>query len=108
MHCEWMDEQPDFKKVVKLEGRKIGTIHAFTKLDYSKAAMDSDNFKDMTAASISLITSALTGYGCGWEYDRPVTMENVNSLPENVFNAFAKAVNEFENKNKITEEISKN
>lgn len=108
MHCEWKDKQPGFKKEVKLNGEKIATIHALTKSDYAKISDKSNGFKNLVEANIWFIYYSLNGHDCGWNFDREVTYENIGLLPDDEFNAIAKAINNFEEQNKVEDDLVKN
>ena len=107
--CEWIDKRPDFKKDVKLEaGTKIGTIHALTKSDYSIIYSKSNGYKNLVEVIMWKIIRSLTGHGCKWELDKELSYETLSIVPQDIYIAFARAIDDFEKQNEVDEDIVKN
>lgn len=119
-HCEWLDEQPSFYKDVIVDGQKIATIHALTKLDMSEIRRKADTKTEMAKdGKIYFITNpeklelarmfaSLNGEKSGWEFDRDITEDNLSKLPEIYYNAINEAILQLENQNLVTDGIAKN
>jgi len=110
-----MDEQPNFIKEVKINGKKIATVKALSRNDRAEIEEKSTtkelkngeivvkfNFQKMQLVRMKC---ALSGKG-SWEFDRDITIENIGLLPENYFNAIDQAIQEMDSFNK--EDIEKN
>ena len=118
IHCEWRSTQPDFMKDVICDGVKIARIHALTKKDYAdlgsipkyEYSTDGATYVHLNAQLVEIrrMYLSLTGHGAGWEFDRPVTEDNIAELPEKYYNAINQAIVEFEKQNTITEDVRKN
>jgi len=121
-NCEWLDEQPGFLKDVIIDGKKIATIHALTKLDLgeirrkanTKTEYNVETKKMYVISNVELIEVAqmyqsLIGYKeAGWTFSKPVTEANINHLPKKYFKAITDAIVELGNQNDITGGQSKN
>lgn len=118
--CDWKDKEPAFyKDVYDDTGVKIAKIHALTKLDYAEIEREAgtkyiirkdETYMQVNGVKMQLlkIYKSLQGHGCGWAFDRPVTIENISVLPEKYYNAIKNAIDELEKQNTITEGIRKN
>jgi len=119
----FLDDQPDFYKVVELDGEKIATIHALTRNDfasiekvaYRKRVINGEFEIDINeqALLVTRMFKSLTGQkDSGWELDREVTEKNISLLVKGkgkkVFFAINDAIDELLKQNTITEGISKN
>ncbi len=115
----FLDDQPDFYKVVELDGTKIANIHALTKNDlaaieksaYRKRVVNGDMELDINshALLVTRIYRSLTGEkDAGWEFDKPITEDNISKLQDKYFYAINNAILELMNQNTVTEDISKN
>ena len=115
----FIDDQPDFYKVVELDGEKIATIHALTKNDlsaiekaaYRKRLVNGDMELDINshALLVTRIYRSLTGEkDAGWELGKPITDETIGKLQDKYFYAINNAILELMNQNIVTKDVSKN
>ena len=111
MKCILRNKQPGFMGDVKLDGEVFATIHAHTKKDegiWYRYAMDEDNRLDPVKYTIAKIFSSLIGHDANWTLkdedgkDLEISFDNIDLLPEDIYNALALAVLEI---NKVTEDI---
>lgn len=112
MKCMLRNKQPNFMKVVKLNGEVIGTMHAFTDVDrgfalsYSAIEEKENRYNPFEYGDAEIYRS-LIGHGAGWNLTDeagqplPLTMDNISLLPADIKQAFRKA---FEELNTVTEE----
>ena len=113
----FIDEQPKFKKDVKVDGEKIATIHALTRKDQAileeettEKTLENGEIKvkiNFTAHQLKRMYLSLKGFDCGWELDRELTEENVSKLNDKYFNAIDGAIADL-NENFDMEDIEKN
>ena len=125
----FLDDQPDFYKVVELDGEKIATIHALTRNDfaaiekaaYRRRVINGEFEIDINeqALLVTRMFKSLTGQkDSGWELGdkdgkvRDITEKNISLLVKGkgkkVFFAINDAIDELLKQNTITEGISKN
>ena len=125
----FLDDQPDFYKVVELDGEKIATIHALTRNDfaaiekaaYRRRVINGEFEIDINeqALLVTRMYRSLTGEKeAGWELGdkdgkvRDITEKNISLLVKGkgkkVFFAINDAIDELLKQNTITEGISKN
>jgi len=114
-----MEDQPEFYKVVELDGEKLATIHAFSQNDLAELAKLSsvkyhtdgsyEFLTNTTKVFIERIFLSLQGDRCSWNIDKDITRENIGKLNKRVFYTLKNAVDELEKSYKENEEdISKN
>ena len=114
--CNWIDKQPNFTKAVMVDGVKIATIHALTKRDYATIRTLSDTKIELVEGKtflhttpelgeIATIKVSLTGHGAGWEFDRPVSDEQISLLPSNYYNGILDAINALSIANEVNEDV---
>jgi hypothetical protein len=111
MKCILRNKQPDFTKVVKIGDEVIATIHASTKKDegfcYSYAMYEDDKLDPMLF-TLARIYRSLVGHGAGWKLkdendkDIELSIDNINLLPTDIYNALALAVLDI---NSVDEEV---
>ena len=114
IHCEWIDAQPDFKKDVIIKDKDgkdivLGTMHALTGLEMNeinrKCPITTENEdKDMMKMTYLMIIYALTGHDCGWNFDRELSIENLDMMYPDYKKKFIEVLNSFY----VTEAVSKN
>lgn len=120
-NCEWLDEQPAFFKDVEIDGKKIATIHALTKMDMAEIRRKADTKTELgkngemffitnpEKLEIARMFHSLTGQKkVGWELDRDITEDNISVLPKDYYKAINLAIIELEKQNEITEGTEKN
>lgn len=120
-NCEWLDEQPAFLKDVEIDGKKIATIHALTKMDMAEIRRKADTKTELGKSGemffitnpekleLARMIQSLTGHKkSGWEFDRDITEDNINLLPKVYYDAINTAIIELETQNNITEGTEKN
>ena len=120
-NCEWLDEQPAFLKDVEIDGEKIATIHALTKLDMGEIRRKADTrssidkkgdmylYTNPEKLEVAKIYQSLVGNKkAGWELNREVTEANINVLPKKYYTAILDAILELENQNEVDEELEGN
>jgi hypothetical protein len=110
--CVRRSELPNFKKDVYFKEDKIATIKALSRRDYGKMKRAGDqrtSFEDgKVFIQINTEESELMKIKLSlvsWEFDFPITIENINDLVDDYYDAILDAINKLELANNISEDI---